>query len=74
METFHYDGRGGKGIQRETFSVKYSSAQHHRSSCASGHNKLRTITMVTGQTKLSTSQLHQCHVFFSKLSHLHQYS
>lgn len=38
-------------MQREKFPVKYSSPQHHRSSSAPGHNKLCTVTMVTGQTE-----------------------
>lgn len=58
-------GRNGNlGEKREegeidtqrTFSVKYSSPQHHRSSSAPGHNKLCTVTMVTGQI-----ECYQCH-------------
>lgn len=38
-------------MQRENISVKYSLPQHHRSSSAPGHNKLCTVTMVTGQNE-----------------------
>lgn len=63
--------REGKGIQGEKFSVKYSSPQRHRSSCAPGHNKLCTVASVTGHNEIYQHHSSAHATFFSSIQCCH---